>query len=122
MRHRFLRAETRQCSVYCRADIFESGGRKTRFGETYSRRSGAVGPRCAWRVCPGSIHRRCLPYDALSTKGIFERTNALPKAGCEEGEAIGEVISDVFGQAEEAFAEVLKRTKLADVLERAENL
>ena len=59
-------------------------------------------------------------YDALSDKGVFERNYAVPNANCEEGRAIGLVLSSVFGEAESAFAQVLRQTTIAEVLRRAE--
>ena len=58
-------------------------------------------------------------FDALSSKGIFERSNAFPKASCDEGKMIGIAIAGVFARAEGAFANVLRETTLADVLKTA---
>jgi Rrf2 family protein len=57
-------------------------------------------------------------YDALSSKGIFARSNAGLHANCSEGKVISDVLAAIFGQAEDAFADVLRKITLADVLQR----
>lgn len=59
-------------------------------------------------------------FDGVSEKGIFERANSAPRAACSEGEAIGNAITAAFMEAEGAFALVLKKITLDQLLSRAE--
>lgn len=61
-------------------------------------------------------------FRAISDKGVFARSNAFPQANCSEGERIGIVITEEFAKAEHAFASVLEKTSIAQILQRAEKV
>ncbi len=59
-------------------------------------------------------------FNALSEKGVFARSNAFPKANCDEGVRIGAIIKDAFQNADDAFAHSLAGISLGDILRQAE--
>lgn len=58
-------------------------------------------------------------FSALSEKGVFARSNAFPKASCDEGAKISGVIEKEFQKADDAFANSLNGISIADIIEEA---
>lgn len=59
-------------------------------------------------------------FNGVSDKGIFKRSNKIPKANCAEGEAISEAIEKVFTRAEYAFSSVLMETTVQQLLDSSD--
>ena len=69
-------------------------------------------------VCEITLHD---VFSAMSDKGIFERSNASPRANCTEGKAISDAIASIFSEAEGAFAQILKHKTIGALLRQADS-
>jgi len=58
-------------------------------------------------------------FQAMQETGAFGGKHGMPKATCEEGQAVESVLNDIYGDVDNSVAKVLKNVNLAQVIERA---